>query len=69
MSRTPVVRKTYSVDEAAQVLGISRSLAYECIRTGEIPSVRFGSRIVIPVQVVNGLIDLPGSGVTEPEDY
>jgi excisionase family DNA binding protein len=54
---TPIERQTYSVEEAAQILGISRSLAYECVKTGEIPSVRFGSRIVIPVHVVEGLIE------------
>jgi excisionase family DNA binding protein len=53
---TPTERQTYSVDETARVLGISRSLAYECVKTGEIPSVRFGSRIVIPVHVVDKLI-------------
>ena len=40
-------RRTYTVDEAAQMLGISRSTAYECVQRGEIPARRFGRRVVI----------------------
>jgi excisionase family DNA binding protein len=41
-------RLTLSIDEVAIVLGISRSSAYECARRGEIPTIRFGRRIVVP---------------------
>ncbi len=41
-------RLTYTVDEAAQVLGVSRGVAYEQVRSGEIPSKRLGKRWVIP---------------------
>lgn len=39
-----------TVSEAADLLGISRSTAYECVRTGELPSVRLAGRILIPRQ-------------------
>ena len=32
------VRKTLNVDEVAQLLGIGRTLAYQAVRRGEIPS-------------------------------
>lgn len=41
-------RLTYTVDEAADLLGISRALAYEAVRRGEIPSLRIGRRILVP---------------------
>lgn len=53
---TQVGRRTYSVGEAAAILGISRSLAYQCVRSGELPSVRFRSRIVIPAAAVEALL-------------
>lgn len=59
-----MVRRTYTVHEAAGVLGISRSLAYECVRTGELPSLRFRRRIVIPAHVVDELVS--AAGATEP---
>lgn len=33
---------------AAQILGVSPSTCYEMMRRGEIPSLRIGSRVVIP---------------------
>ena len=42
-------RLTYTVEEAAAALGISRGLAYEMVREGSIPSLRLGQRrILIP---------------------
>jgi excisionase family DNA binding protein len=41
-------RRTYTVPEVAEVLGISRSTAYECVRRGEIPSLKLAGRVVIP---------------------
>jgi len=41
-------RLTYTVEEAAAILGISRTLAYESVQRGEIPAITFGRRIVIP---------------------
>jgi len=38
----------YSVIEMAALLGIGRSKAYELIRSGTIPSLKLGRRIVIP---------------------
>ncbi len=39
---------TLTVEEAARILGISRGVAYEGVRTGEIPSIKIGRRILIP---------------------
>ncbi len=44
----PAERLTYTVDEAAQLLGISRNSAYEAARCGEIPTIRVGRRILVP---------------------
>ena len=38
----------YSVVEVGELLGIGRSKAYELVRSGTIPSLRLGRRIVIP---------------------
>ena len=50
------LRRTFTVEETAELLGISRSTAYECVRTGEIPSLRFRSRIVVPAQAIDALL-------------
>ena len=44
----PEPPRVFSVEQAAQVLAISRSAAYRAVRTGEIPSLRVGRRVVVP---------------------
>jgi excisionase family DNA binding protein len=41
-------RLTFTVVEAARLLGISRGLAYELVRRREIPVIRMGRRLLIP---------------------
>ena len=42
-------RRTYSIPEAAQVIGISRSLAYQMASEGRLPVIRVGkTKCVIP---------------------
>lgn len=42
-------RLTLSVEEAASLLGLGRSAAYEAARRGELPSRRLGRRVIVPV--------------------
>ena len=53
---------TYTVTEAAELLGISRSSAYECVRRGEIPSLTLGRRVVIPRRAFEALLDGAAEG-------
>jgi excisionase family DNA binding protein len=39
---------TITVHEVAKLLGISRTATYETIRTGQIPGIKIGRRIIIP---------------------
>jgi excisionase family DNA binding protein len=50
-------RLTLTVAEAGQMLGVSRSYAYELVRQGALPCMRLGRRIVIPVRALDALID------------
>lgn len=47
-----------SVSEAARTLGISKSHLYDLIAGGEIPAIRLGRRIVIPVNRLAEAINL-----------
>lgn len=50
-------RLVFTVEEAAQLLGISRSFAYEAVQRGEIPSMRIGSRILVPKAALRRYLD------------
>ena len=49
-------RQTITVIEAAEILGIGRSSAFEAVRRGELPHVRIGKRIVIPVVALEKML-------------
>jgi excisionase family DNA binding protein len=51
-----------TVEEAAGLLGISRGLAYEMVRRGELPSLRLGRRLLVPRR---RLLALVGAEETE----
>ena len=55
-----------SVFEASKLLRLSRGSTYEAVRTGQIPSVRIGGRILIPRQLL--LDAITQQGQTERED-
>ena len=42
-------RVTISVEEAASLLGIGRSAAYDAARRGQLPTRRLGRRLFVPV--------------------
>ena len=52
----PEDRVTITVDEAARLLGISRTTAFQAVRSGELPAIRVRRRILIPVVQLNALL-------------
>jgi excisionase family DNA binding protein len=56
---TPKVgdRLTWTVAEAAQLLGISRTCAYEAAHRGELPVRTIGRRMVVPRTALLRLLD------------
>jgi excisionase family DNA binding protein len=49
-------KRVFTVDEVAVELRISRATAYEMVRTGKIPSIKLGKRILIPVSELEKLL-------------
>ena len=41
-------RKTYSILEAAKILGIGKNQAYAAAHAGELPIIRMGNRMLVP---------------------
>ena len=59
-------RLCITVPEAAEMLGLSRNFAYELVRQGELPVVKFGKRLLIPRAALEKRIE---KGVTEAFQY
>jgi len=49
-------RQTYTVTEAGKLLGLSKNSAYEAVRSGQIPAIRIGARLLVPKVALDRLL-------------
>jgi len=61
MIPTKFEKRTYTIPEAAQVLGISKNLAYDMAAENKIPVIRLGKRVLVPMAMLNRFLDNPNS--------
>jgi excisionase family DNA binding protein len=52
-------RLTLTIEEAAKLLGIGRQLAYDKVKTGEIPVLKIGRRLLVPRAALEKLLNEP----------
>ena len=50
-------RLCITVPEAAAMLRISRNFAYELVKRGELPAIRFGKRLIIPRAALEKMLE------------
>jgi len=61
-------RKSYSIPEAAGVVGLSRTTVWRWVRTGRLPSFRWGGRRLIRADDLQAAIDAVSGRAPEPDD-
>ena len=49
-------RKTYNIEEAGRLLGIGRNQAYEAAKSGQIPTIKIGKRLLVPKAVLDRML-------------
>ena len=49
-------RRTVSIQEAAKILGIGPDQAYNAARLGQIPTIRLGRRLLVPLPALEKLL-------------
>jgi excisionase family DNA binding protein len=54
----PEQEPTITVERAAKVLGISRGSAYEAARSGQLPAIRIGHRLVVPTAALLAMLGI-----------
>ena len=52
-----IMKLTYTVSEASEVLGIGRTKMYELVNSGEIKSIRFGDAIRISKAYLDDVVN------------
>lgn len=55
--QTDITRRTVTVEEAGQLLGIGRNQAYEAVRRGDIPSIKIGKRLLVPKPALDKMLN------------
>lgn len=53
-------KKVLTVMEAAAELGISKGSAYEAVRSGQIPTIRIGRRLIVPRAAFERMLEQAG---------
>jgi excisionase family DNA binding protein len=56
MSEYAPMRATITVEAAAKRLGIGRNQAYAAAARGEIPVIRIGKRLLVPIAALERLV-------------
>lgn len=51
---------TISVEQAGELLGVSRRSAYRAAARGQIPTLKVGRRLLVPTQRLLGLLGIDG---------
>jgi excisionase family DNA binding protein len=59
MIEDEIQRRTLTIEEAAKGLGISKASAYEAARSGELPTIKIGKRILVPLAALDRMLEGP----------
>ncbi len=56
-----VERLCLTVPEAAEMLGISRNFAYQLVKEGKLPVIKFGKKLLIPRAALGKMLEKVGA--------
>jgi excisionase family DNA binding protein len=62
----PYTTPTLTVEEAGEILGLGRHAAYTAARTGELPTIRLGRKLLVPTAGLLSLVGLWDGQVPAP---
>lgn len=53
-----VERRTITVEQAGAMLGVSRALAYQMANNGQLPVIRCGHRLLVPLKAFEAMLEV-----------
>lgn len=60
-------RLTLTIEETARLLGIGRQLAYEQVKTGNIPALKIGRRLLVPRIALEKMLQEPKIPISDQQ--
>ena len=67
MSNSDENQLAISIPEAAKALDISRNIGYELAKAGQLPAIRMGKRLIVPIIALDEI--LRGKATVSKESY
>ena len=55
---------TYTVEEAGELLGVSRNNIYNLVKNGRVPVIKLGKRLLVPKAALERLLASAGTAST-----
>jgi excisionase family DNA binding protein len=49
-------KQVFSVAEAGKILGLSRNTAYKAAKAGDIPTIKIGSKMLVPMESMRRIL-------------
>ena len=56
-----------SVPKAGALLGLGRYASYEAAKAGELPTIRMGRRMLVPLRALEDILKLPPGSLKEAD--
>jgi excisionase family DNA binding protein len=50
-------RRTYKIEEAGRLLGIGRNCAYDAAKSGQLPVIKIGRRLLVSKAALDRMLD------------
>ena len=61
-------RWVFTVPEAGHLCGLGRSASHEAARRGDLPVIRIGRKILVPVEALRSMLEKAGQSDAEDQE-
>ena len=61
-------RWVFTVPEAGQRCGLGRTASYEAARRGDLPVIRIGKRLFVPIEALRSMLEKAGQSDVEDQE-
>ena len=61
-------RWVFTVPEAGELCGLGRSASYEAAKRGDLPVIKIGKKLLVPVEALRAMLEKAGQGGGEDQE-
>ena len=61
-------RWVFTVPEAGELCGLGRSASYEAARRGDLPVIKIGRKLLVPIEALRSMLEKAGQSDAEDQE-